>query len=107
MGQVSREYGFDVREPQRSDPMTPEEITSKLLYKLLKAGNQATAGVRKRAPALTTAQLRGHLPDMVLGTAHCDCRVMYPDLHRASDDEIDLRVTLTLFDDLTASIKPD
>lgn len=67
MGQVSREYGFDVREPQRSDPMTPEDITSKLLYKLLKAGNQVTAVVRKRAPALTTGQLRGHLPDMAWG----------------------------------------
>ncbi|MFP5424996.1 MAG: Wadjet anti-phage system protein JetD domain-containing protein [Gammaproteobacteria bacterium] len=38
--------------------MNPEEIANKLLYKLLKAGNQATAGVRKRAPALTTAQLK-------------------------------------------------
>lgn len=38
--------------------MTPEDIATRLLLKLLKAGNQATAGVRQRSPALTAAQIK-------------------------------------------------
>ncbi len=38
--------------------MTPEDIANKLLLKLLKAGNQATAGVRQRPPALTATQIK-------------------------------------------------
>ncbi|HDY6210253.1 TPA: hypothetical protein RQ776_006674, partial [Pseudomonas aeruginosa] len=38
--------------------MTPEDIANKLLLKLLKMGNQAGAGVRRRAPALTARQIK-------------------------------------------------